>query len=498
MRLPIVIHLAGVLVRLFSAAFLAPLAVALFYREFYDAAGFALAGAVAFAAGHYMRRVADEPTDLRRVEGMAIVAGTWLLVAVVGAVPYVWAQVPVIDAFFEAMSGLTTTGATTFRDFSLYGRGVFFWRSLTQWLGGLGVIALFVAILPRLAIGGRQLFFAEAPGPTDEKLTPQIRKTAATLWIMYLVLTLAEAAALRWAGMPWYDAACHALTTMAAGGFSPHPLSIMGYANPAIEWVIIGFMFLAGANFALQIRAIRGRPLLFFRDDEIRVYVGLIAVFGAMVAWYLWRQDGLQTADAIRTSLFQVISILTTTGYSSADFELWADHGKVLLLALMFVGGCAGSAAGGPKVVRHLLIARYTLRELKRVLHPRAVLPVKLGRRTVPDEVMRGVLVFFLFYLLVFALCTFVVASLGADIVTALSASIASLGNIGPGFGQVGPMAHYADLHPVSKVVLIAAMWVGRLEVLTVLALLRPEVWTTAEWPRDEPAGATPGAEPMP
>ena len=477
MRLPIVIHLVGLLVRLFSAAFLAPLVVALLYREYFDAAGFVVAGLTAFVAGHYMRRVADEPADLRRVEGMAIVAGTWLLVAVAGAVPYVWVQVPPIDALFESMSGLTTTGATTFRDFSEYGRGIFFWRSLTQWLGGLGVIALFVAILPRLAIGGRQLFFAEAPGPTDEKLTPQVRKTAAALWVMYLFLTVAEAGALGWAGMSWFDAACHALTTMAAGGFSPHPLSIMGYADPTIEWIIIGFMFLAGANFALQVRAIRGRPLVFFRDDEIRVYVGIIVVFTALATLFLWRHDIPAFGEAVRTSLFQVLSILTTTGYASADFQLWNDQTKMLLLVLMFVGGCAGSAAGGPKVVRHLLIARYTLQELKRALHPRAVLPVKLGRRTVPDEVMRAVLVFFLFYLLVFAICTFVVAALGADLITAVTASIASLGNIGPGFNQVGPMAHYADLHPVSKLTLVAAMWVGRLEVLTVLALLRPEVW---------------------
>jgi len=390
------------------------------------------------------------------------------------------------------VAGLTTTGATMFRDFGDYGRGIFFWRSLTQWLGGLGVIALFVAILPRLAIGGRQLFFAEAPGPTDEKLTPQIRKTAAALWLFYIFLTGAETAALRWAGMSWYDSACHALTTLAAGGFSPHPQSIMGYADPTVEWIIIGFMFLAGANFALQVRAIRGRPLVFFRDDEIRVYVGVIVVFTTMASWFLWHHDVPDVSDAIRTGLFQVVSILTTTGYASMDFQLWNDQSKTLLLVLMFVGGCAGSAAGGPKIVRHLLIARYTLQELKRALHPRAVLPVKLGRRTVPDEVMRAVLVFFLFYLLVFAVCTFIVAAFGADLVTAVSASIATLGNIGPGFNQVGPMAHYADLHPVSRVTLTLAMWIGRLEVLTVLVVLRPEAWRSGQWSADpRPAPAT-------
>jgi len=481
MRLAFVIHLTGVLLRLFAGAFLAPLAVALYYGERHDAVGFLVASLGSLLTGHLMRRVAEEPRDLRRVEGMAVVAGTWLLVAVFGSGPYVWAGVGAIDALFESMSGLTTTGATTFADFSLFGRGIFFWRSLTQWLGGLGVIALFVAILPRLAIGGRQLFFAEAPGPTDEKLTPQIRKTAAALWILYGGLTLAETVSLRAVGMPWFDSVCHAFTTLAAGGFSPHPLSIMGYENASAEWIIIGFMFLAGANFALQFRALRGQPLALARDDEFRAYTGLVVLFAGVGALFLWH-EGAAVAEALRKSLFQVVSILTTTGYASDDFQLWSDQTKMVLLALMFIGGCAGSAAGGPKVVRHLLIARYTLRELKRILHPRAVLPVKLGRRTVPDEVMRGVLVFFLFYLLVFAACTATVVGFGADIVTGITASIATLGNIGPGFNLVGPMAHYAHLHPVSKLALTAAMWIGRLEVLTVLAILRPEVWRTARW----------------
>ncbi len=481
MRLAIVVHLTGALVRLFSVALLAPLAVALLYGERHDAWGFLLAAGVAFVAGHLMRRVAEEPHDVRRVEAMAVVAGTWLLVALAGAVPYVWAGVSLVDALFESMSGLTTTGATTFADFGALGRGIFFWRSLTQWLGGLGVIALFVAVLPRLAIGGRQLFFAEAPGPTDEKLTPQIRKTAAALWLLYTGLTATEAVSLRAVGLPWFDAVCHAFTTLAAGGFSPHPLSIMGYENQPAEWIIIVFMFLAGANFALQVRAVRGRPLTLLRDEEFRTYALITAVFAGFGALFLWR-EGAVLADAVRLSLFQVVSILTTTGYANADFQRWSDQAKMVLLALMFIGGCAGSAAGGPKVVRYLLIARYTLRELKRILHPRAVLPVKLGGRAVPEEVMRGVLVFFLFYLLVFAVCTTVVVSFDADIVTGITASIATLGNIGPGFNRVGPMAHYAHLHAASKVTLTAAMWIGRLEVLTVLAILRPEVWLTSRW----------------
>lgn len=481
MRLPIVLHLIGVILRVFGAIFLAPLAVALLYGETHDAIGFAVAAVVAGVVGEAMRRSGPLLEDLRQVEGLSVVAGTWMLVAQVGAIPYYWAGLGPIDALFESMSGLTTTGATVFQDFSMFGYGIYFWRSLSQWLGGMGVIALFVAILPRLSIGGRQLFFAEAPGPSDEKLTPQIRKTASALWRVYMGLTLAEFLLLLAAGMSTFDAACHALTTLAAGGFSPHPLSIMGYESAVIEWIIIVFMFLAGANFALQYRLFRGQPKALRGDEELRIYGMVVLVAGLAIGFVVWNSVG-DIATAIRLGLFQAISIITTTGYASADFELWSDQAKGILLVLMFLGGSAGSAAGGPKIVRQILIARYTRQELKRTLHPHAVLPVKLGGRVVPDDVMRGVLVFFLFYLLVFAVCTTTVILLGADLVTGLTASIATLGNIGPGFGLAGPMGNYAQFHPISKIVLTLAMWIGRLEVVTVLALLRPEVWQTLRW----------------
>jgi trk system potassium uptake protein len=482
MRLPVVVHLVGGIVRFFGLMFAGPAGVAWLYGERRDALTFIIAGAITTAIGHVMMRASrrGEVEDLRRLEGMAIVAASWLLVALSAAVPYVTAGLAPIDALFESMSGLTTTGATAMRDFSQFGKGIFFWRALTQWLGGMGVIALFVAILPRFGIGGRQLFFAEAPGPTEEKLTPQIRKTAAALWAVYAGLTLVQIAALLLVGMPLYDSVCNAFTTLAAGGFSPHPQSIMGYRNPAVEWIFIVFMFLAGANFALTYRTLRGEWFVFPRDEEFRAYTGIVLISSAALVVFLG--TGSDFVERTRTALFQVLSIITTTGFATEDFALWNEQSKLVLLIVMFIGGCAGSAGGGPKVVRHLLIARYTLLELKRTVHPRGVLPVKLGGRVVPDDVMRGVLVFFLFYLLVFAVCTSIVIALGADIMTGLTATIATLGNIGPGFNSVGPMGHFADLHPVSKLVLIGAMWIGRLEVLTVLALLRPEVWRLARW----------------
>lgn len=480
MRLPVVIHTTGAFLGYFGLTYLAPLLVSLYYGEHRDAAGFLGTGVASAILGYAMTRGQRTRTeDLRRVEGLAIVAFSWILLAGSAAVPFVVAGLGPIDAMFESMSGLTTTGATVFRDFGDFGRGIFFWRALCHWLGGMGVIALFVAVLPRLGIGGRQLFFAEAPGPTDEKLTPQIRKTAAALWTVYAGLTAAQVIALVAVGMPVFDSICNAMATLAAGGFSPNPTSIAGYNNPAAEWIVIIFMFLAGANFALHYRTLRGELTVLPRDEEFRAYLAIVLVSVLLIVVFL-APEMPSLADRIRHGAFQALSIITTTGFASVDFQLWNDQSKMVLLVLMFIGGCAGSASGGPKVVRQVLIARYTLIELRRTLHPRGVLPVKLGGRVVPDDVMRSVLVFFLFYLLVFAVCTVTVSALGLDLVSAITASIACLGNIGPGFNAVGPMANFADLHPVSKVALTAAMWIGRLEVLTVLALLRPEVWRMA------------------
>ena len=488
MRLDVILHLTGTIVRVFAAMLLVPLALALHDGDRRDAAGFLVAAIVAGVAGQLATRAGGEGEgDLRRVEAMTVVAAAWLAVAIVAAVPYVWAGIGPVDALFESMSGLTTTGATIFADFSRHGRSIFLWRGMTQWLGGMGVIALFVAVMPRLAIAGRQLFFAEAPGPTDEKLTPQVRRTAAVLWRLYVGLSALEVAALAAAGMPLYDAVCNTMATLAAGGFSPHPLSIAGYGNPVAEWIITTFMFLAGANFALQYRVLRGHPRALADDEEFRAYGGVVLVVSGLLAFFLWR-GGMHVPAAVRHGVFQVVSIITTTGFASVDFQNWSDQAKGILLAAMFIGGCAGSAGGGPKVVRYLLIARFTLVELRRTLHPRAVLPVRLNGRVVPDEVMRAVIAFFLAYLAVFAVSVLVVVGFGADLVTGITATIATLGNIGPGFGLVGPMASYSHLHPVSKLVLTAAMWFGRLEIITVLALLRPEVWRVARW-RERPHG---------
>jgi trk system potassium uptake protein TrkH len=407
-----------------------------------------------------------------------------MVMAHLAAVPYLWVGLGFVDALFESMSGLTTTGATALRDFGMLGRGMFFWRAMTQWIGGMGVIALFVAVLPRLAIGGRELFFAEATGPTDEKLTPQLRQTALVLWKLYTALTVVQTLALWLAGMSLFDSVCHSMTTLAAGGFSPHPASMAGYPSPTIQWITTAFMFVAGVNFALQIRMARGNGRAVIDDEEFRAYTAVVVVASA-VLFVALASSGMAWGEAVRHAMFQVISVITTTGFASADFALWSDQAQVVLLALMFIGASAGSASGGPKVVRHVLMARYTLQELRRTLHPRAVLPVKLGGRVVPDDTMREVVVFMLFYILTFAVGAAIVIALGADLVTGISGTAALISNVGPGLGAVGPMSNFGDLHPISKIVLTLEMWIGRLEVLTVLVLFRAEIWRSARWRLD-------------
>ena len=486
MRISLVFHVVGLIVRVFGLMFLAPLVVALLYRDYGDAVGFAALTIITAGVGQTMRHAGGQAAEnavegMRRVEGLAIVSAAWLLIAWFGAIPYIWNGLGLIDAMFESMSGLTTTGATVLRDFSHYGQGLFFWRSLSQWIGGMGVIALFVAILPRLAIGGREIFFAEATGPADEKVAPQIRRTAALLWRLYAALTAAQVLALWLTGMSLLDSIHHSFATLAAGGFSPNPLSLAGYQNPAAEWVIIVFMFLAGANFALQYRVLVRRDFRLFADDEEwRAYLGVVLVATVFLALAIW--GSMDDGAPIRTALFQVLSILTTTGFASVDFNVWNDQAKAILLGLMFVGGCAGSAGGGPKIIRHVVLAKFTFQELRRTLHPRAILPVKLGSRVVSAPIVQGVIVFFLFYMLTFAVCSAIVILLGADLITGISATAATLGNVGPGFNAVGPMANFADLHPVSRIVLTAAMWVGRLEVITVFAVIRFEAWRGGQW----------------
>jgi len=475
-----VLRLLGYILRPLAAILLLPAAVDVAYGNPRAALGFSAVALVAFLLGALLVRFRGEVRHVGRVEALAVVAAAWLAAAGIGGVPYLLQGFAPVDALFESMSGFTTTGSTVFAagDFARVSRGLLFWRALTQWVGGLGIIVLFVAVLPALAVAGRHLFFAEAPGPDDEALTPRIRHTAVALWKLYVGLTVAEAALLRYAGgMDLFDAVCHAFTTLAAGGFSPHPSSLEGYPAAA-QWIVLPFMFLAGTSFSLQYRALR-RPSLLVADVEFRAYAAVTLLGGLLLALLIAGSPGHGFLASLRHGLFQASSILTTTGYASEDFDLWQPAPLMVLCTLMFVGGCAGSAAGGPKVVRLIVLAKVLARELVTALHPRVVRMVRLGGRAIPPETLRQIVGFLVAYFTVFGVVTVLAGILENDFRVGITGAIATLGNIGPGLGRLGPMESFATLGAPTKVLFTLAMWIGRLEVMTVFVLFQADALRT-------------------
>jgi trk system potassium uptake protein len=445
------------------------------------ALGFGVALTVALGVALPLLAFGSKDAKPTRRETMIAVSLLWLVITAVGAIPYALSGgMSVVNAVFESASGFTATGATALDHFHSFPASMFMYRAMTQWLGGVGIIVLFIAVLPQLAIAGRQLFFAEMTGPTDERLSPRLRQTASGVALVYLALTLGCFTAYQLAGMSTFDALAHTFTTVGAAGFSTRAESFVAYA-PQIEWVAITFMFMAGISFALYVRATRGRVLGLWRNRELRAYVVIIALFTLLVALSL--RDLYEPGEALRHSLFQVISILTTTGYASQDYDQWPQRTQAFLVALMFVGGSAGSAAGGIKIVRWLIIGKNTTREIRRTLHPRAVVPIHLGSVQIPEDVLRAVAAFVTLFVTLTALLTLALAWFGADLTTAFTAAVACLGNVGPGLNMVGPMQTYSGLHPVSQVLLSLAMIAGRLEILTLFVALDRRFWRLPRLP---------------
>lgn len=412
-------------------------------------------------------------------EGFVGAAASWVVAAVFGAIPFVLTGVfGPLDALFETMSGFTTTGASVLTDYA-QPHGIMFWRSLTHWYGGMGIVVLFIALLPPTGGGAIRLFAAESPGPSTERLTPRLRDTAKNLWLIYVGLTVLEVLILMAVGQGPFHAITHAFGTMATGGFSPEAASIGTYDSWSVELVIVVFMVLAGGNFALYFAFLSGRRRAIVRDPEFRFYIGILAVSVILIAASLMIAGSHEgPGRAFRDALFQAVSIQTTTGYVSADFDTWNSFAKTLLVLLMFVGGCAGSTAGGMKVVRFLLLAKNANRVLAQAAHPDAVTPVKLGRKVVPGHIMTGVLGYFFLLVTIYVIGTLLLATTNVGLVTSAAAVAATLNNIGPGLELVGPMMNYALIAPFGKVVLIVMMLVGRLELLAVLLPFTRTFWS--------------------
>ena len=420
-----------------------------------------------------------ESSQLNHRDGVAVVTLGWIMASLFGTLPYILSgAIPdFTNAYFESISGFTTTGASILSDIEALPQGILFWRSLTQWLGGMGIIVLSIAILPYLGIGGMQLYKAEIPSPVVDKLKPRISETAKTLWKVYLSFTLIEVILLLAGGMSVFDAVCNAFSTMPTGGFSTKNMSIAHYNSIYFDFVLMVFMLLAGINFSLHYKLIKGDLRIFGKDVECRVFLILVAVFVVLITVNIYGSVYKSIAQAFRYAAFQVSSIITTTGFVSADYETWPALSQLILLICMFLGAMAGSTGGGMKIMRIMLLARHGYQQIFRVIHPHAVTTIKLGGRPVPEEILSSIWGFFILYLGIFVVASLIMASLGLDLISSIGSVAASIGNVGPGLGVVGPERNYLCIPLLGKWVLISCMLLGRLEIYTVIALLAPAYW---------------------
>ncbi|MGB7919808.1 MAG: TrkH family potassium uptake protein [Desulfobacterales bacterium] len=480
MRWRYILKSVGVLTLFFAGTMVVPLTFDLFAMDrslmpLVKAMGITL---VCGAGPAVIFRHAKAETISQR-EGMAIVAVGWTAIALFGALPFYFsdASFPFVDAFFESVSGFTTTGSTILYDIEGLSQGLLLWRSFIQWLGGMGIIVLSIAILPFLGVGGMQLYKAEVPSPVPDKLKPRIRDTAATLWKVYALFTAAEVALLLVGGMSFFDALNHAFTTMPTGGFSTRNASVAHFNSVYIDVILIIFMLLAGINFSLHYQLLKGQPLAFWKDSECRFFLAMCLILTLVVGINIYHTVYPDAAQALQYAAFQVISIVTTTGYATVDYELWPTMSQIILFLCMFVGASAGSTGGGMKCLRIMLCFKYCYKELFSMIHPRAVIHIKIGGKTVPEDVVRSVLGFLALYVALFALFTVLLAGTGVDFVTALGAVAATIGNVGPGFGMVGPVEHFAYIPYWGKWLLSLCMLLGRLEIYTVIIFVVPEFW---------------------
>jgi trk system potassium uptake protein TrkH len=451
-----------------------------FYYKSGDALSFVISGGICLAIGTMLWfLVPKDDLTIRKREGYLIVAFGWLSMVLAGTLPYLISGVipHPIDALFETVSGMTTTGASILTDIEATPKGILFWRSMTQWIGGMGIIVLTVALFPLLGIGGIELFVAEAPGPTSDKLHPRIQETAKRLWFIYVGLTLVLTIILLLLGMEFYDAINHALTTMATGGFSTKNASMAHFDQASIQYVIIFFMFLAGTNYTVIHHALRGNVKAVRKAEEFWAYLSVVLFLAAILTLNVIYQTNDSFEQSFRDSLFQVVSLITTTGYVSADYSQWGDAALVLIFVMLFLGASAGSTSGGIKLVRHIVFFKNSILEFKRLLHPRAIVPLKLNGSVVAPRIMTHIIIFLLLYLFIFVVGSIIVAGMGIDFNTAIGAVATSLGNVGPGIGKVGPVDNFAWLPYSVKFFLSFLMLLGRLELFTILVLFSPYFW---------------------
>ncbi|MBA3008893.1 MAG: TrkH family potassium uptake protein [Proteobacteria bacterium] len=481
MRWPFIARIIGILLIFLGLAMLAPLLCSLYYK---DMAHGGIIRSIAITLGTALvlmlfSKGYESEAYINQKEGMTVVALGWTAICIFGALPFYFGPefTNFTDAFFESVSGFTTTGSSVMTQIEGSTHGLLFWRSFIQWLGGMGIIVLSLAILPFLGVGGIQLYKAEVPSPVPDKLTPRLSDSAKILWMVYAGLTLLEILFLLAGGMPPFESICHALTTLPTGGFSPKNASVAHYNSAYFDYVIVVFMVLAGINFSLHYQMLRGKTLAFWKDTECRFFIGLTLVLTLVVTWDIYGSVYDSFKDAFRYSLFQVSSIVTTTGFATADYEKFPGLSQAILFVCMFVGASAGSTGGGMKCARIIVCLKYCHRELFKLIHPRSISHIKINNTVIPDHVLRSIMGFLALYMLLFFFSTILLAAMGVDLLTSLGAVASCIGNIGPGFGTVGPAENFAHLPVLGKWLLAWCMLLGRLEIYTVIILFVPEFW---------------------
>jgi trk system potassium uptake protein TrkH len=477
MNYRIVSKIIGVLLMLEALMMVPSLIISIIYKE-HDSVVFAMIIPLIALVGFLLSKIQCETKLIKVREGFAIVAFGWVVFSLFGSLPfYLSGSIPsFIDAYFETVSGFTTTGASILTEIESLPKGVLFWRSFTHWNGGMGILVFTVALLPKFGVGGFQIFKAESPGPVVDKIAPRINDYAKILYKTYIFITVLQISLLWFAGMNLYDAAVHTFGTVGTGGFSTKNMSVGAYDSPLIQMIIAVFMVVAGVNFSLYYALYQGKWSMVVKDRELRLYLGIVTVATVLITLNITPLYG-NIFESGKDAFFQVGSIISTTGYATADFNLWPTFSKAMLMILMFIGGCAGSTSGSVKTIRILVLFKLIGREISRIFHPRAVIPVKLGRTSLQSNTVNSIVSFFVLYLLLFVTGTLVISLEGLDLESSASAVAATLGNIGPGFGIVGPTGNYSGFSDFSKLFLSFLMLLGRLELFTIIALIEPKRW---------------------
>lgn len=477
MNRKLIVKIIGTILFIEALCLLPPLFVSILYRST-DIYAFVFSAAACFAAGlPLMKLPKPEKSRLQTRDGFACVALCWIALSLFGALPYFFSGTPYVDAVFETVSGLTTTGASIFPSPSSLPKGLQFWRALTQWMGGMGILVMVLALFPSVGQGSMNLMKAESPGPISTKLRPKTSETAKILYTIYLALTAAEALLLRIAGLPWFDSLTTSLTTISTGGFSIRDESIAYYHSELVVWIVIVFMFVSAINFSLLFLVARGQLRDALKSEELRVYAGISFGATALIALDLILRAGRPVYQSVSDAAFQVVALMTTTGFATADFDLWPRFSQTLLLLVMFVGGCAGSTAGGLKVSRVIVQFKSLRRELQRILHSREVHPICLEGQRVEETTVSAVSIFFFAYTCILLTCAAIVSLDEVSFTAAFSAAMTMISNVGPGLAELGPTCNFSALSVLSKAVLTFTMLLGRLEIMPLLVLLFPSVW---------------------